>query len=143
MRHKDARKRLRQKPEHARMLKRNLVTSLFLYESVRTTKARARAIVPMVDRIIRNAKNQTPHVAIRSINEIVTDKNACRKILEVLVKRYENRTSGLTRVVPAGARVGDGASLVDVTLIDSELAVSAPVTAKKATPKKSSTSTTK
>lgn len=138
MRHKDARNRLRQKPGHARMLKRNLVTSLFLYESIRTTKARARAIVPMVDRIIRNAKKQLPHVAIRSINEIVTDKNASRKIMEVLLKRYANRTSGLTRTVPVGARVGDGASLVDVTLLDSELETATPAPAPKKTSKKSS-----
>lgn len=141
MRHKDARNRLKQKPAHARMIKRNLITSLLLYESVRTTKSRAKAIAPMVDRLIRNAKKQLPHNAIRSLNAVVTDKNACRKVMEVLVKRYEKRSSGLTRIKAVGARTGDGASLVDISLVDGEI-VAMPVkeekkkVTKKAAPKK-------
>lgn len=139
MRHKDARNRLKQKPAHARMLKRNLLTSLILYENVRTTASRARAVAPMFDRLIRNAKRQEPHVAIRAINAIVTDKNACRKVMEVLVKRYDKRPSGLTRTVPVGVRKGDNARLVDFSLVDSELTVATPepkTEAKKEAPKK-------
>lgn len=139
MRHKDARIRLKQKPAHARMLKRNLLTSLLLYEKVRTTQARAKAVVPMLDRLIRNAKNQTPHVAIRSINQVVTDKNASRKVMEVLVKRYENRTSGLSRTVALGVRDGDGAHLVELSLLDSEL--DAPAAPKVAAPEKKKATT--
>lgn len=141
MRHKDARIRLKQKPAHARMLKRNLLTSLLLYEKVRTTQARAKAVVPMLDRLIRNAKKQSPHVAIRSINQLVTDKNASRKVMEVLVKRYTNRASGLSRTVALGVRDGDGARLVEVTLLDSELDV--PVEQKAPVPAKKKTTTTK
>jgi large subunit ribosomal protein L17 len=121
MRHKDARHRLKQKPAHARMLKRNLLTSLILYENIRTTKVRAKAISAMFDRLIRNAKLQEPHTAIRAINQIVTDKNACRKVMEVLVKRYAKRPSGLTRIKAVGARKGDNADLVDFSLVDSDV----------------------
>ena len=121
MRHRDARQRLTQKPAHARMLKRNLVTSLLLYESVRTTRSRARAVQPIVDRLVTIAKKRPEHVAIRQINQVVTDKNASRKIIKVLAKRYEQRSSGLTRVVAVGSRAGDGAQLVDITLIDAEI----------------------
>ena len=100
------------------MLKRNLVTSLLLYESIRTTRNRAKAIQPLVDRLLRAARKQTPHAAIRTINRVVTDKNACRKIMEVLKARYADRESGLTRMTPVGSRLGDGAPLVDLTLVD-------------------------
>jgi len=120
MRHRDARTRLTQKPAHARMLKRNLLTSILLYESVRTTKTRAKAVQPMVDRLITVAKKNPPHIAIRHINRFVTDKNASRKIMEVFKDRYAQRTSGLTRIVPAGVRDGDGALLVDFSLVDFE-----------------------
>ena len=123
MRHRDRRQRLTQKPAHARMLKRNLATSLFLYESVRTTLSRARAVQPIIDRLVTIAKKRPTHVAIRQINQVVTDKNASRKIIEVLAKRYENRSSGLTRVVAAGSRNGDGAKLVDITLIDAQIGI--------------------
>ncbi len=120
MRHRDGRQRLKQKPAHARMLKRNLVTSLLLYESVRTTKMRAKAVQPVIDRLITVSKKNPPHIAIRYINRVVTDKNASRKIMEVFKARYAKRSSGLTRMVPAGARKGDGAMLVDLSLVEGE-----------------------
>lgn len=100
------------------MLKRNLVTSLLLYESIRTTKTRARVIAPLIDRLINTAKTKPAHVAIRAINRCVTDKNASRKIMEVYKGRYADRSSGFTRMVAVGARKGDGAKLVDLTLVD-------------------------
>lgn len=96
---------------------RNLATSLILYEAVRTTKKRAQVIRPVVERLIARAKGRAPYQAIRAINRVVTDDNACRKILEVLVQRYADRTSGFTRMVAAGSRKGDGAMLVDLSLI--------------------------
>ena len=98
MRHRTTRFRLTQKPAHSRLLQRNLVTSLLLYEVVRTTRSRAKVVQPVVDRLITIAKRKSPQQAIRAINAYVTDRNACRKIMEVLVGRYAKRPSGLTRV---------------------------------------------
>lgn len=131
MRHKHSRQRLAQKPAHARMLKRNLVTSLLLYESLRTTQKRAKVIAPLVDRLIGYAIKQKPYVAIRSINRIVTDKNASKKIMEVLADRYRSNPSGLTSITPLGARDGDGASLVEISLV-SRGVVAAPKMGKDA-----------
>lgn len=126
MRHRHDRLRLNQKPDHARLLKRNLVTSLLLYEAIRTTRKRARVIQPIVDTLITTAKKKSPHIAIRSINAYVTDKNASRKLMEVLKERYVGRTSGFTRITPVGSRKGDGAELVDMILLDAPVAVAAP-----------------
>ncbi|MFH1444079.1 MAG: bL17 family ribosomal protein [Candidatus Peregrinibacteria bacterium] len=144
MRHRNSRHRLGIKPAHERMFKRNLVTSLLLYEQVRTTKRRAQVVAPMVDRLITTAKSAAPHNAIRSINRVVTDKNASRKIMEVYVKRFASISSGMTRMVPVGARVGDGASLVDLMLVEGEQVIVEPKPAKKtAEPKKPRSSTKK
>ncbi len=120
MRHRHSRLRLRQKPAHSRSLQRNLVTSVLLYETVRTTKKRAEVVQPMVEHIITIAKKKQPHVAIRAINAIVTHKNACRKAMEVLKPRYALRTSGFTRIVALGSRIGDGAKLVNLQLVDAQ-----------------------
>jgi large subunit ribosomal protein L17 len=151
MRHRKSRLRLRQKPAHSRSLQRNLVTSVLLYETVRTTKKRAQVISPMIDRLITVAKTRPAHVAIRYINAVVTHKNASRKIMEVFKARYAKRSSGFTRMVPLGMRHGDGADLVNLMLVDAETApVAAAVTDKpakkapkaKAAPKKKETSAT-
>lgn len=113
------------------MIKRNLLTSILLYESVRTTKSRAKAVQPMVDRLVSTAKKRPPHVAIRFINRYVTDKNASRKIMEVFIERYKDRNSGLTRIVPAGVRQGDGAQLVDFSLVDFDPDAAKPKTEAK------------
>ena len=118
MRHRKSTLRLKYKPQHSRMMERNLVTSLLLYESIRTTQIRAKVIIPWVDRLVTVAKTKPAALAIRRINAVVTDKNACRKIIEVLKDRYATRSSGMTRMIPVGARKGDGAKMVDLMLID-------------------------
>lgn len=117
MRHRHSPQRLKQKPAHSRMLQRNLVTSLLLYEAVRTTRKRAKVIQPMVDHLITVAKTRPAQNAIRLINRVVTDKNASRKVMEVFMTRYKDRTSGMTRIVPVGVRLGDGAQVVDLLLV--------------------------
>lgn len=131
MRHKSRRNRLNQKPDHARLLQRNLVTSVILYEQIRTTRKRARVIQPLIDKLITTAKGENISVAIRAINPQIADRNASRKLMQVLAKRYATRTSGFSRIKAVGARKGDGAELVELTLVDAELATKAAGAAKK------------
>jgi len=105
------------------MIKRNLLTSLILYEKVRTTKKRAQVIGPMVDTLVAAAKRLSTMNAIRYLQRVVTDKNASRKIMEVFVKRYARVPSGLTRIVPVGSRKGDGAMVVDLLLVAGDAVV--------------------
>lgn len=137
MRHKSHRNRLIQKPDHGRMIQRNLVTSLLMYEEIRTTRRRARVIQPLVDQLITTAKKNEVYQAIRATNAFVLDKNASRKLMEVLKPRYASRQSGFTSLKAVGARKGDGAELVDLVLVDRDKSVSAPAAApkKKAAPK--------
>ncbi len=122
------------------MLK-NMVTSVLLYERIRTTKKRASVLKGLVDRVITIGKRERTDLAIRKINTIVLDPNACRKVMEVLRVRYANRPSGFSRVVPVGTRHGDGALLADLILLDAAtptvVAEGAPVEAKKSRSKKS------
>ena len=143
MRHRASRERLNAKPAHAKMMRRNLVTSMFLYESLRTTRSRAKVLQPVVDRLITIAKKKPAHVAIRAINAVVTDKNASRKIMEVYKSRFADRPSGFTRIKPAGARKGDGAELVDITFVEGKEPAPAAPAAKKEASKDSKTSSKK
>jgi len=118
MRHRVSRQRLRQKPAHSRLLQRNLVTSLFLYETIRTTKKRAEVIQPIADTLITVAKTKSAMNAIRALNAVFTHKNASRKTMEVLKDRFKGRNSGYTRMTPLGARIGDGAELVTLSFVD-------------------------
>lgn len=140
MRHQNHSQRLGRKPDQARSLLKNLVTSILLYETVRTTKKRAQVVRPLVDRVIAIGKRERNDLAIRKINQMVCDDNACRKVLEVLKQRYASRPSGFTRMVPVGQREGDGALMVDLSLVDAAAPVieteAAPNVPKKKSPSK-------
>ena len=122
MRHRNHSRRLSQKPHHARMLLRNLVTSLILYERIRTTKKRASVVRPIAERVISMGKTLRKDLAIRRMHEIVTHPNASKKIIEVFAPRFKNRSSGFLSIKPVGMRGGDGASLVDIVLVGTEFA---------------------
>ncbi len=139
MRHKSNRLRLNQKPDHSRALERNVVTSILLYESIRTIKKRALVVRPIVDGLITTAKTQAPHIAIRAINRVVTDKNASRKLMEVLRQRYATRTGGYTTIKAIGSRKGDGAEVVEFALVDAVIA--SPVAAPEKKVKKTTKTT--
>lgn len=132
MEHRKQRLRLNQKPNHAALLLRNLATSVVLYETVRTTKKRAKVVVPLVHKLITLAKTKDAREAIRAINAVVMHENASKKLIEVLKPRYATRSSGYTRITPVGARQGDGAKMVTLELMDRDVeAAEAPAKEKK------------
>ena len=96
---------------------RNMATSIILYEKVKTTRAKGRRIKAVVERLISQSKKQTQVLALRSLNSMLKDENASKKMIEVLVKRYEKRSSGFLRLIPLGFRAGDAAEMVQLELV--------------------------
>ncbi len=98
-------------------LLRNLATSIILYERVDTTRAKAHAVKGLVDRWISTAKQNTLHARRQLLGEVFNDL-AVKKMFDILVPRYEARLSGFSRTVSLGQRLGDGAEVVRVELMD-------------------------
>lgn len=111
MRHRVKKSRI---PEHDL---KNLTSAVLLYEKVSTTKANAKEVKPVIDRLICKAKGMDNVNAIRYLKTMVPDNLAVDKVMQLLLKRYENRTSGYTRIIPTHDRKGDGASMVTIMLI--------------------------
>jgi large subunit ribosomal protein L17 len=118
MRHKVKSVRLNRPKAQLRALVRSLATSLVLYESIETTRDKAKLVRGYVDRIITHAKKSDTVNAIRYVNEFLLDKNASKKVMEELVPRFEKRTSGFTRYVNTRIRKGDNAQLVLFQLLN-------------------------
>jgi large subunit ribosomal protein L17 len=98
------------------LLLRNLAASIIMYERVKTTSAKAKAVRPMVERAITTAKANTP-ASVRRLTALLPQKLAVKKLTEVLRERYTDRTSGYTRTVKIGSRQGDGAQMVQIELV--------------------------
>ncbi len=116
MRHRDKSVTLDRKAGPRRALLRGLLENVILYEKVKTTEAKAKAVRPLVEQIISRCKENTLH-ARREISKTLYTDNAVRKCMEVLGPRYKERAGGYTRIVKLGERKGDGAAVAQIELV--------------------------
>lgn len=96
---------------------RNLVTSLFTHKSLVTTEKRARAIVPMVDRLIHAARGENQMNAIRAVMEVVYTKESSQELFGAITPALSAKSSGFTRITPIKYRDGDRAKLVKIEFV--------------------------
>jgi len=116
MRHRHKGTILDRKKQPREMMLRNLASSVLIYEKVKTTEAKAKAVRPLVEKMITVSKKDNL-TARRRLIEILPQKMAVKKAMEVLGKRYKDRQGGYTRIVKLGTRQGDGASIAQIELI--------------------------
>ncbi len=97
-------------------LLRGLATSAILYENINTTLAKAKAVKPLVERMITigREKNLTSR---RRLAAVLMTESAVNKVLEELGPRYAKRAGGYTRIIKLGQRKGDGAPVAQLQLI--------------------------
>ncbi len=116
MRHRNKNKILDRKKEPRELMLRNLASSILLYEKVKTTKAKAQAVRPLVEKMITIAKVGDLN-SRRSLIKVLLQKNSIKKAMEVLGARYKDRSGGYTRITKLGVRQGDGAEMVQIELV--------------------------
>ncbi len=123
------------KKDHRELMLANLVTSLVLYENIKTTKAKAKETSSMLDKVITLAKSGTL-ANRRYLISYLTDKNAVKKLYENIVIRFKKRNSGFCKIYKLGHRVGDGAPMVIIRLIKEEIPAITEKTKETTTPVK-------
>lgn len=97
-------------------LLRNLAASVILYEKVKTTQAKAKAVKPIVEKAITVGKKGDLN-ARRQLMKTFYTEEPIKKIFEILAPRYAQRPGGYTRIVKIGPRQNDGASMVQIELV--------------------------
>ncbi len=136
MGHQDKKVKLHRTKAHREAMFRNMAMSLFEHRVIRTTDAKAKALAPIVDRLISTAKKGTL-AAKRQVAKSVRQKPVFKKLFNEIVPQFSERTSGFTRIVKLGVRRGDGAPLSVVELLTEKPKVESDTKDKKA--KKSKT----
>ena len=116
MRHRRIGKTLDRKSAPRRALLRNLATSLIVHEQVNTTLAKAKAMRPIVERLITKGKHKSVHARRELLKDVFTEK-AVAKVLEELGPRYATRPGGYTRIIKLSPRKGDGADMAQIQLL--------------------------
>lgn len=116
MRHRKKGKILDRKKAPREALLRNLATSVILYEKIKTTEAKAKAVRSLVEKSITTGKNSSL-TSRRKLHQVFYTEHPVKKILEVLGPRYATRPGGYTRLTKIGPRKGDGAQMVQIELV--------------------------
>jgi large subunit ribosomal protein L17 len=120
MRHRNSGAKLGRQPAHRRATLRNLVTNVIERERITTTVTRAKAARPLVERMITLGKRDTLASRRRAAAYLMT-ASATKKLFTDLAPRFSDRPGGYTRIIHAGFRMGDGASLAILELLGSKL----------------------
>jgi large subunit ribosomal protein L17 len=116
MKHNRKGKTLDRKAGPRKMLLRNLATSLVLYEKMNTTLAKAKAVRPVVEKLITVGRKKTL-TSRRQLLKMLTVESAVNKVLEELGPRYATRPGGYTRIIKLGNRKNDGAEIAQIQLV--------------------------
>jgi len=117
MRHKVAGRKLGRSSAHRRALYRNLVTDLLNYEKITTTEAKAKEVRSLAERMITLGKEGKLHSRRQALAYILDEKVA-DKVFTTLAPRYAERPGGYTRITKIGPRLGDGAPMVQLELVE-------------------------
>jgi large subunit ribosomal protein L17 len=96
---------------------RNMTTSLFRHEVIRTTLAKAKELRRTAEPLITLAKMDS--VAKRRLAfSRLRDRDIVGKLFNELAPRYESRPGGYLRILKCGFRPGDSAPMAIVELVD-------------------------
>jgi len=136
MNHKKGFNPLSMMSAHRRAMSRNMVTSLFRYERITTTKSKALEVRKAAEKLITRSKIDTVHNR-RQIAKYIQDKTILAKLFTEIGPRMLDRKGGYTRVLKLGFRQGDTADMVILELVDYKLPVEdTPADKKESTTKK-------
>ncbi len=98
-------------------LYRNLTVSILRYERVRTTEAKAKEVRGRVEHMITLAKRGDLAARRAVIAAFPNEPLVVDKLFDEIAPKYADRTSGYTRIVRLGQRLGDAAEIVQIELV--------------------------
>ena len=117
MRHNKAINHLGRKSGHRKALMANMASSLIKHKRIETTVAKAKALKTYVEPLITKCKEDTTH-SRRVVFSYLKDKDAVKELFGVIAPKVADRPGGYTRVLHTGFRLGDGADMALIELVD-------------------------
>ncbi len=120
MNHRNGFNPLSRTSAHRRAMSRNMVTSLYRYERITTTKSKALEVRKVAEKLITRAKIDSVHNR-RIAAKFIQDSKILDKLFTEIGPRMKDRKGGYTRVLKLGFRQGDTADMVILELVDYKL----------------------
>jgi large subunit ribosomal protein L17 len=154
MRHQNSGRKFNRTASHRKATLAALCTALIVHKKIKTTVAKAKETRMFVEKIITRAKNAVAHEtapeklnisARREVFAALRSKAAVSTLFKDIAPKVASRPGGYTRVVKLGRRLGDGAELAVLELVDFNVGQdkAAAKAAKKSAPRKKGAAKTK
>lgn len=117
MRHRVYGKHLGRNKNERQNLFKGLVYSLFQTGTIQTSEAKAKAIKPLIDKMVTLAKRKH---AENQLKAFLTDKDLRERLIKEIVPKLGSKTSGYAKFIRMGTQVGDQTTMVKISLIGAE-----------------------
>lgn len=117
MRHSVFGRKLHRTVDERRRLFMVLLRSLFGHGKIVTTVAKAKAVRPMAEKLITKAKNAS-NADMMQIRKVLADRVTVSLLMDWAKTRFAKRTSGFTRMIRVGRRLGDASETVELSFVD-------------------------
>lgn len=120
MRHGVALKKLNRTAAHRTAMFANMAAALIKHEQIVTTLPKAKALRPVVEKLVTLAKRGDLH-ARRLAASRIRDEDMTKKLFDTLGPRYKTRAGGYIRVLKAGFRYGDMAPMAIIEFVERDV----------------------
>ena len=117
MRHLKSGRKLNRDSAHRKAMFRNMASSLFANEIIKTTVPKAKELRRVAEPLITLAKEDSVAHRRQAFNRL-RDRDVVTKLFNELGPRYVERPGGYLRILKCGFRSGDKAPMAYVELVD-------------------------
>ncbi len=126
MRHRKKKLKFNKTQAHRDAMFRNLATSIIEQKKVVTTLAKAKAVKPIVERMITlgkkvNEHKDQPEKALhykRQVFSYLKTRKSATLLFDEIAPKFQDRNGGYTRIIKLGYRKGDGAPKALIEIIE-------------------------
>lgn len=128
--HRRKGRKLKRTASHRKSLFSNMTVSLIKNKKIRTTLAKAKELRIFIEPMITKSrkaylsKDGKPEYGVhlrREVNKFLQDRDAVKTLFDEIAPKLINRSGGYTRVLKMGNRLGDGAEIALIELVDYNL----------------------
>ena len=125
MRHRVKTVKLGRTSQHRDLMLANQAGSLIQHGRIKTTLAKAKALRPVVEKLVTVAKKGTLHSRRIALSRLINNEDWVKKLFGEIAPRFQERNGGYTRILKLGMRNSDASPMALIEWVDN--VVEAPV----------------
>ena len=111
MRHRVKGKKLNRDIKERKALFRSLVQALIQHGKIRTTRAKGKAIIGLIEKLVTKSKENSKS-SLNQVSSFLTKRESIKKLTTEIAPRFSNKVGGYIRMIRIGRRRGDNAEEV-------------------------------